>query len=149
MDLFNTSTVSVESTWERIMYYDILLFQYFNCIGGIHNRPWRFCSYCKVSILQLYRWNDLAKKRIRSLAEFQYFNCIGGMTILIMAEQKMYIVSILQLYRWNKKTTHINYLSSKVSILQLYRWNELKGKYLQNLTEEFQYFNCIGGITLL
>ena len=98
-----------------------LIFQYFNCIGGIEKKKTNF-KRCYISILQLYRWNAQRGVFIAWLIKFQYFNCIGGI-ILIQ-------IPLVLFLNFNTSTVSVECtLRAKcrniwnISILQLYRWN--------------------------
>ena len=100
MDLFNTSTVSVELHNGGTI-IDPDKFQYFNCIGGIY----------------------IERLDVNGAKLFQYFNCIGGI-LCDYFHLKQLCVSILQLYRWNQMLRLLQKFDEEVSILQLYRWNK-------------------------
>ena len=100
----------------------MIIFQYFNCIGGIFNCCKFFCRYY-ISILQLYRWN--IEREAHLDIKHTYFN-----TSTVSVE--FFFIKIVFIFFF-------------ISILQLYRWNFVSSLFLPGYTL-FQYFNCIGGI---
>ena len=82
---FNTSTVSVESILDNAV-YELLEFQYFNCIGGIH------IPFYQVDLFGCFNTSTVSvESTFAGLykivnSPFQYFNCIGGICVKFARE---------------------------------------------------------------